>query len=221
MNTAHLDEADILELALGTADKNVTRTAATHLGSCTQCARAIDEAREAMAATVSSSASTVRGPSPALRERLMKSIASTNRFDGFAARVAHILDVTQERALELLAAIDLATSWEPGPFPGVSLFHLQAGPRYPNAMAGFVRMTPGLAFPHHKHLGVEHLLILQGGFKQSDGLLMARGSEESAKTGEEHSFDVLPGLDLIYLTVIESGGLQIGDVVIGPGDPRL
>lgn len=35
--------------------------------------------------------------------------------------------------------------------------------------AVFIKMEPGCGYPAHRHCGVEHVLVLQGGYRDADG----------------------------------------------------
>lgn len=158
-------------------------------------------------------------PSGELRARVLGSVAATSRFDDFAARVAGLLDLAVGAARSLLARIDDATAWEPGPGPGVSLFHIQGGPAVASAIAGFVRVDADGEFPHHEHLGDELVFVIQGAFH--DGQREARrGDVVTMPPDTEHALKVLPGPALVYLAVVH-GGVRIGDLVLRPGDPRI
>jgi hypothetical protein len=92
-------------------------------------------------------------PSPALRERLLASIASKPRLGAYADAAAKLLDVTPERARELLQHIDDPRRWEPTPFDGVEGYWFQGGPATEGAFAGFIRLHAGKQLPMHDHIG--------------------------------------------------------------------
>ena len=159
-------------------------------------------------------------PAPAVFKRLMASVDPANRFDAFADSVAQLMDVAIEKARTLLAAIDEPGSWEPGPFPGLHLYHLEGGPRTADAIVGFIRIDAGSLFPPHTHLGEESVLVLQGGYQDEDGTLVRAGEIAVAEPGTTHLFTALKDEDLIYLVVVFEG-IQIGDQIMRPGDPRI
>jgi len=159
-------------------------------------------------------------PSPELFQRLMKSVASTERFAEHADRVASLMDVAVSHARGLLRAIDQAGKWEPGPLDWIQLFHLEGGPKVANAIVGFIRLEPGTVFPPHTHLGEERVLILQGGYEDEDGTVYKAGELVVGAAGDSHFFTAQEGADLIYLVVAEEG-LKLGDQIIRAGDPRL
>jgi len=159
-------------------------------------------------------------PSPDVFKRLMASVDPASRFDVFASNVAQLMDVAVEKARSLLAAIDDAGSWEPGLIPGMHLYHLEGGPRTANAIVGFIRLDPGTVFPPHTHLGEESVLVLQGGYQDEDGSIIRAGEVAIGPPGSSHMFTAAEGEDLIYLVVVQEG-VQIGDVVMRAGDPRI
>lgn len=158
-------------------------------------------------------------PDPAVRARLLRSVAATPRFDTFVDRVAGLLDVVAAKARELLARVDDAASWVAGPGPDVSLYHLEGGANLAGAIAGFVRVVPGGEFPHHEHLGEETVLVIQGGFH--DGAREVRRGEVATMPADTaHGLRALPDVPLIYLAIVQRG-VRIGDVDLLAGDPRI
>jgi putative transcriptional regulator len=159
-------------------------------------------------------------PAASLKDRLMKSIdASPGRFgDRFADRMAALVDLARDRAQALLDAIDDAARWTSGGLPGMNLFHIDGGPRVANAIVGFVRMAPGARFPLHTHRGDEVVLILQGGYVDSDGVTHRAGEEHRMPAGSSHGFTAAPGPDLLYLGVALDG-FDVGEEHVGPDSP--
>lgn len=153
-------------------------------------------------------------PATDLRARLLATAARPeHRWAPFTARLARMIDVAHERARELLAAIVRADVWH-RVVPGVELLHLQGGPAVAGADVGFVRVAPGEAFPEHRHLGVERVLILQGGYVDNLGQTARAGDFVELPPGSSHGFVALPGADLIYAVVAD--GLEF------PGlDPQI
>ncbi len=137
--------------------------------------------------------------------RLLEATASVSRFDAFAGRVAALIDYTLDQARALLARIDDAASWVPGPCAEATLIHFGGGPKLADALVGFVKVQAGAPFPEHTHLGSEIVLVLQGGLQDEDGTIVRRGQERVMGDGTRHDFVALPGPDLIYLVVLERG----------------
>jgi quercetin dioxygenase-like cupin family protein len=159
-------------------------------------------------------------PPPALKDRLMKSVDAQSRFaDRFAKQVADIVDVTVEKAQSWLDAFTDATRWEANPVIGMDLFHIDGGPRVVGAVTGFVRMKPGAVFPEHKHIGDEIVLIIQGGYVDTNGVTHRAGEEHRMPSGSSHGFTAADGPDLVYLGVVFEG-FDIGEAHFGPDDPN-
>lgn len=212
-----VDQID--ELVLGLLDPGEEASARAHAERCLDCAAALGEAEEAYHLTMSAGAAATPPP-PALRERLVASVAATNRFARFVDRVAELIQLSKDRAASLLAAIDDTTSWEDAPWAGVRLFHLPHDPQLADAVVGFVRMPGGTRFPHHRHLGEETTLVLQGTVRDESGAINRPGDEIPNTEDTAHWFEALPGPDYIYLVVVKTG-VDFGDgLVIRAGDSR-
>ncbi|MCC7536171.1 MAG: cupin domain-containing protein [Deltaproteobacteria bacterium] len=159
-------------------------------------------------------------PPAALRARVLAAVAADGRFGRFVDRVAAILDVTMDRARDLLRGIDDPKSWADGGADGCDLFHLEGGPGALRAVCGFVRLRPGATFPDHEHVGLETVLVVQGAFVDSLGARVETGTQVEMVGGTKHSLTALPGPDLIYLARIYDGVI-IGGELMAPGDPRI
>src|SRR5262249_45688194 len=134
-----------------------------HLRACASCA-AEHRATEALLADVALGLPTEPAPPPALRERILASTRTVNRFIDFVQRVADFLDIGADRARALLDKLDDPDAWKPL-FPGYWLHACESGPRLAGATLGVLRIQPGARFPYHRHGGDEEVLILQGGFR--------------------------------------------------------
>jgi putative transcriptional regulator len=99
-----------------------------------------------------------------------------------------------------------------GPSPSSRLYHIQPGPAIlaVDGIAGFVKVEPGATFPRHKHLGREHVLVLQGGFRDEDGTDVYAGEDNHKPAGSDHELVAHAGQPLIYLAVIR-GKVDFGD----------
>jgi hypothetical protein len=218
-STLHIvDQVD--ELVLGLLAPDAEATARDHAERCLDCGAALGEAEEAYQLAMTAEAPAAP-PAASVRQRLVASVASANRFARFIDRVAALIQVTKETAASLLASIDDPKSWEDGPWKDVRLVNLPHGPQLNDAVVGFVRMPGGTQFPHHRHLGEETTLVLQGTVRDVDGTINRPGDEIASKGETAHSFEALPGVDYIYLVVVRTG-VDFGDgLVIRAGDPRL
>jgi putative transcriptional regulator len=202
------------EYATGALPDAVAVEVEAHLTRCTGCAASLRELEDIYAQLPLALPSPP--PPPGLRARILRSLAGTteNRFESFVARVGALLDVAADKARDLLARIDDAGAWVDGP-AATRLIHLAVGPRVAHANCGFVRVRAGQHFPLHRHLGTEHVLIVQGSLIDSSGRTLAPGDENVEGAGSEHAFTALPGVDLVYLVVLEVGFEFAGG---SPGD---
>jgi quercetin dioxygenase-like cupin family protein len=151
-------------------------------------------------------------PRPDLRARLLASASGPARFAPFIDRLARMIDVAADAARELLARIDRPESWSPSPAPNVLLVHLQGGPAVAHLDVGFVRVAAGTPFPQHRHIGDEHVLVLQGSYRDSTGPTVRTGDHAHMPSGSEHHYLAGPERDLIYVVVF--GGIEIDGVPV-------
>ena len=211
----HLDSG-FGPLELEAMSESDQRAALVHLDACARCT---DEFRLS-ADTLASLALALPpvAPPPELRERMLRDVRRTNRFEQFVTSVAGIIDVTVDTARALLARLDDAAAWVPSPMPGVTLYHLDGGPAVAQAVVGFVRIEPAHQFPEHTHQGDEVMLILQGAVEER-GRVTRRGELVQMAQGTSHELKALPGPAFIYLGVAQNGFTMFGEH-IKPGDPR-
>lgn len=156
-------------------------------------------------------------PSSTLRASLLSSIAGP-WYAPFVRRAAELLALSQLAMTEVFAAIDDVSRWMPGHVPGLELFHIDAGPGLEGAITGFVRLAPGAAFPAHRHVGFEDVLVLSGSFVH-DGVEVAAGMEAPMAPDSLHAVVAGPQ-GCVYLGVTRDGLAFEGEEPIGPDDPR-
>jgi hypothetical protein len=154
-------------------------------------------------------------PSPALRERLLASIASQPRLGAYADATAKLLDVTAERALQLLGRIDEPSRWSPTPFEGVAAQWFRAGAGTIGAFAGFVRVHAGTSLPMHDHIGPERGLLLQGRARDQEGRVYLPGDRIDMASGTSHELDALPIVDCVFV-IVAYGGFRFGELEFRP-----
>ncbi|HEX5059520.1 MAG TPA: cupin domain-containing protein [Kofleriaceae bacterium] len=142
-------------------------------------------------------------PPADIKARLLASIGG-GRFEKFADRMATLLDVTIDRARELLGLVERPASWE-NPVPGVSLIHFEGGPAYAAADCGFVRIAPGCKFPWHTHRGEEVSVILSGTMRDVDGRMLGAGDELVHQQGTQHELTNDGDADVIYVARAMNG----------------
>lgn len=160
-------------------------------------------------------------PSAKTKDALMAAIAGP-WYLPFVRRVAELCEVSQDKAKELLAAVDDAARWMIGPGQGTEAFHIDAGPSLEGAIVGFIRIAPGAVFPDHKHVGAEDVYVLDGGFVVDDGVeqvTVRAGEEHPMPAGSHHEVRALD-TGCLYLGVVRDG-LDFGEGPVGPDDPRV
>lgn len=162
------------------------------------------EAAEADLAELALSLAPVK-PRPAARTRLLAAAEPRSRMEGLVERVAAFLDLGFEAARRVLKLIDDTAAWVSTPLPGITLCDLEGGPAVAGARVGLVRILPGLTFPEHTHYGDEHVMVLQGAWRDDSGRIRGRGESEHLGPDTTHEFTALEGPDLIYLVVLYRG----------------
>ncbi len=70
-----------------------------------------------------------------------------------------------------------------------------------------IRMQPGCGYPAHRHVGLEEVFILQGGYRDSIGEHRA-GEYSLNEAGSAHAPIALDGEDCIMLAVAH-GGIEL------------
>lgn len=181
--------------------------------------RAVAEAEEALAATWIAM-TPVQAPSVGLLDRLMTSVSNQpDEVQGFAAKLAELLETTISHASTLLARLSDPDEWFPGPGPGTHLVHIDDVPLSQSAIVGFVKIEPGHHFPEHSHAGKEHTFILQGTLADGDRLLY-KGQHDILDPHTEHLIGAHGDEPVIYLTIADRG-IKFGEYFIGPGDPEV
>ncbi len=196
----HLD--DILpELLLGTLDLPTRQAAEQHLASCERC-RA--EASRLLPG-VGELAGLVAAEQPPARvlARVMSEMEGPGRFARFADRLAALMDLTRERALEVLESLSQPEAWLPGPTEDILLLPVETGPAKQGMLAAFVRLAPGARFPLHTHHGHEWNLVLEGGLREGSGRETWPGEVMEMPEGSSHDFVALEGMACIAAAIID------------------
>jgi anti-sigma factor ChrR (cupin superfamily) len=71
-----------------------------------------------------------------------------------------------------------------------------------------IRMRPGCGYPAHRHVGVEEVLILQGGYSDSLGPHRA-GDYVLNEAGSRHHPVALEGAEDCIMLAIAHGGIEL------------
>lgn len=145
-------------------------------------------------------------PDPDVKARLLAS-AGGGAFEKFSDRLSTLLDVTIDRARELLGLIERKAAWE-HPVPGIHLVHFDGGPAYAAADCGFVRIDPGCTFPWHTHRGEEVVVVLAGTlhdktanktYSAGDTVTQAQGTAHDLTAGDDGALYVARAIDGIEI----------------------
>ncbi len=154
------------------------------------------------------------------RARLFAALDDEPPYAHFTSRIARLLDLPWDPALDYLRKLDDPQVWEPGPAPGVQLFHITGGPRVAQSITGFVRIEAGTPFPEHEHVGEERVLLMRGTLIDSEQGTLRPGALAIMPPDTAHHIAAGPEEELLYLTVIDRG-VRIGDMFIGHDDPAM
>ncbi|MET0591093.1 MAG: cupin domain-containing protein [Polyangiaceae bacterium] len=142
-------------------------------------------------------------PSAAVRDRLLATLTSVDRFRPFLGKLSKMVDQPDDVLRGLLSRMDDGSLWEPGPLPGVHVAHFTPGPRSQAVEAGFVRVAAGFAIPRHRHLGDELSFVLEGTLCE-DGVRHFPGQILENARGTVHGFSAGGERDLVFV-VTHSG----------------
>lgn len=157
----------LAELALGLLDEHQRRDTAAHVAACGACHRELTALRQ-RAASIALGVRPARGATVgALRERILVASRTGRPLPSFARAVARLFATDVARAATWLRQLAGSTEWRPGPAPGIRVWPVTPGPVLRGAVAVFVRGEAGARFPAHRHLGVEHAMVLEGGYRDS------------------------------------------------------
>jgi hypothetical protein len=201
---SHVSE-QLVDLVLGDLPRELRAALEAHVGGCRECALEYVAVKEALA-VVGWMAPEAR-PAPSVRARLLDDLDG-DRYFAHVDRVADLLDLDAGKARALLRSLDDPRAWEPGPIPRTAQLHvLDAGPRVRGAYTGFSRIEAGVAWPRHRHLGQETMLVLAGGFRELDGHETHAGESLVMPRGSEHSFIVFDAEPCIS-AVVAFGGVE-------------
>lgn len=160
-----------------------------------------------------------KAPPQLLRERLLNAVARPRlRFAPLYGALSELFDLGDTDLASLFERADDAAAWVGSPIPGTRLLHLQGGPRVAHADNGLVRIAAGARFPQHRHLGLERVLVLDGGYRdEPSGRLYAAGDWHEMDANTEHAYTALEGRELLLAVSVLSGVEVEGYGTLSPG----
>jgi putative transcriptional regulator len=197
----HDADALIPEYVLGTLPEDQADEIDAIVGASPELQRRVSDIQEGLAGSIA--ALPQLAPSSATRSRLLEALAGPDRFRPFFDVLTRLVDLPVDGLRAILARIDEAGGWEAGPLPTVQVVHFKGGPRVQALDTGLLRMAAGTRFPHHRHLGDEITVVLEGTLR--DGArVYGPGQVIEWRVGTEHDYAAGPGRDLVTL-VVHSG----------------
>ena len=93
--------------------------------------------------------------------------------------------------------------WQPTRHQGIFVNILRRDEETGDATV-LIRMQPGCGYPAHRHVGIEEVFVLQGGYRDARGQVRA-GEYIINDAGSAHAPIALDGEDCIMLAVAHSG----------------
>ena len=116
----------------------------------------------------------------------MRTLARALRME--AASLYYHFKSKQEILFAILDRTLEKIGWEFEAVPGIETLWVEGGPAVANCIRGFVRMAPGAEFPHHRHVGDETALVLEGAVIDSTGNVYLPGDVVHMPAGSEHGY---------------------------------
>jgi|SRR6185295_7086432 len=161
------------------------------LGALLSLEAALQRATVPPAALPPAAAWNETAPGPGVRERLELALNEPpHRYAPFFARAAELFDLPESAVIAQLTRLKDPNVWAFAGLPGISSVRVDAGPGVREAETLFVRFNPGVRFPLHRHVGLERVLVLEGSYEDSTGVLHRAGELREWPSDTEHSFRV-------------------------------
>jgi hypothetical protein len=112
------------------------------------------------------------------------------RYAPFFRRIAELFDLSEDEVIAELTRLRNPCKWRWTGLRGVSKLAVRLGPAVRLGDAAFFRIDAGAHFPRHRHLGAERVLVLEGSYEDSNGLVHRAGELREWAAGTEHYFNV-------------------------------
>ncbi|MGB7924776.1 MAG: cupin domain-containing protein [Pyrinomonadaceae bacterium] len=97
--------------------------------------------------------------------------------------------------------------WRATRHEGVFIHFLRRDERTGDASV-YIRMQPGRGYPAHRHVGVEEVLVLQGGYRDQKGEHRA-GAYVVNEGGSAHHPVALDGAEDCIMFAVAHGGIEL------------
>jgi len=204
----------ISEYVLGTLPNEERRQVDLMVAESSHLRREADATGEALALGMAQGLPPLAVPR-ALRDRLMATLSSPDRFAPFMPALSKLFELPADTIRGLLARADTSGAfWESWlgeqDLPGIELFHFPVGPTLAadGAAGGVLRLRPGATFPRHTHGGDETNFILEGAM-QVDNQLAGPGTMIAVAKGASHEYSASPERSLLIMVLHR--GITFGD----------
>lgn len=148
-----------------------------------------------------------KAPPQLLRERLLATVTRPRlRFAPLFGALSALFDLDDQDLAGLFEHAASPGAWLETAIAGARLIHVKAGPRVAGADAGLVLIAAGGRFPLHRHLGLERVLVLEGGYRDAaDGRVYLAGDLHEMPAGSSHEIAALPERDLLFAVSVVNG----------------
>jgi anti-sigma factor ChrR (cupin superfamily) len=142
-------------------------------------------------------------PSADLLSRLQREIATPPlRYAPFFDRLAELFDLTVPAVIAQTERLADPHIWRFAGLPGVRNVIVPGGPRVQGAEVVFARFASGTRFPRHRHAGLERVLVLEGSYTDSLGIVHRAGELREWEPGSQHGFRVSESEVCIFASVV-------------------
>lgn len=168
-----------------------------HLDGCPDCAGELEAMRAATGRLLQIHPVAV-APDRVLRA-VREAMTGPRRLDRFLSTVANLLDIDEAAARTLLGQADGEDGWLTA--GGVAVRPAPTGPRASDALATLCRIQAGAGLDDHLHDGPEDMLVLEGGFRDTDGHELWPGEQLTMPPGSHHALVALPGVPCLCVVL--------------------
>jgi quercetin dioxygenase-like cupin family protein len=124
------------------------------------------------------------------------------RYAPFYDRLAELFDLSEAALIAQLTRLADPHVWRFTGLPGVRDVAVQGGPRVAGAETVLARIAPGTRFPRHRHGGLERVLVLEGSYTDSEGIVHRAGEYREWPAGSKHSFRVSKSEVCIFASAV-------------------
>ncbi len=150
-----------------------------------------------------------RPPSPGRLEALLGSVAALPlRYAPFFEDLCDLFDIPEQALREALAQAGDESRWQASPELGLSIFEMPGGARVEGATRILARLQPCQSFPQHEHLGVERVVVLEGGYVDDRGRTFHPGDKDDNPARSCHSIRALS--DGPCIAAVVHYGIELG-----------